>query len=111
MTGSTATLVELAEASRTDPSDIIEALLDRLDDVDRRDFLHGLTERVLHVRDDPTEAAAFELHRWVGSWWISVNLRDDPSYVVADAEALKLLEGGAVGDGITGSELRARYGR
>jgi hypothetical protein len=106
------TLEDLAAASSADPLDLIQLVLDNIaSPEDRTDFLQGLTERVLALRSEPGESAVTELHRWVGSWWISLGLLADPTFLAADKETQELLESGKLGEGVTGAELRARFGR
>lgn len=108
----TNTLEALAAASSADPLDLIQLVLDRItSSEDRKEFLQGLTERVLALRTEPTEGAVLELHRWVGAWWISLGLLDDPVFLAADRETDELLANGTIGAPISGKDLRARFGR
>jgi hypothetical protein len=102
----TMTTAELADAATEgDRNAAIEFVLDCLADRDdeRAQFLRGLTERIL---DDSTEVA-----RWLGSWLLSCILEHDARFNAADDEATKLIAAGKIGRGITGQELRSRYGR
>ncbi len=103
-----ATLRDLAAAAEQDPNDVIRHIVNRLDDDDEARFLHGLAERVLAAHEPD---GVFELHRWIGSWLLSLDLADDPHFRATDDEANKLLAAGKLGDGLTGTELRQRYGR
>lgn len=103
----TADLREIAAAADSAPEDIIQWVVDRVADEDRSRFLQGLTERVLVAQD--TDDGVHEVHRWIGSWVLSLELHGDPRFVAADDEANKLLACGKFGDGVTGAELRQRY--
>ena len=99
----TATLEEMAAQAEVPAEELVPSIIDRLDDEDRKVFLAGLSERIVH------DAAA--VPRWVGSWFLSARIALDAQFVAADAEATKLVECGKVGPGLTSAELRARYGR
>jgi hypothetical protein len=107
----TTTLAEVAESATGDPNDAIEFVVDHADEADRREFLRGLTERIIEQEAHPSDAAYVETARWVGAWLVSITLARDERFVVADAEASELIAAGKVGDGISAADLRARYRR
>ncbi len=106
-----ATLEEMAHSAHRAPNEIIDTIVARLDEADRSRFLQGLTERVLALRTDRSDGNVNELYRWIGAWWMELEVRDDPAFLAADREASQLLAAGKLGAGMTGRELRARYGR
>ena len=106
-----ATLEEMARSADRDQKAIIDIIVAGLDGVDRSRFLQDLTERVLALRTSHSDDDINELYRWIAGWWFELGLRDDPRFLAADLEATQLLAAGKLGDGMTGSELRARYRR
>jgi hypothetical protein len=106
-----ATLAEVARSTGAKERDVIEIVLQRLDDPDRTAFLQGLSERVIAAQDDPGDATATELARWVMSWFISGQLDASAVFHAQDEEADKLIAAGKLTAGITGPDLRARYRR
>ena len=108
----TTTLTELAEAATDGDKDgAIQFVLDRLADrpADRREFLRGLTDRILVTGTRSTGADV--VAQWLGSWIVSCVLEVDARFLAADSEASKLADANKIGNGISSADLRARYGR
>ena len=108
----TATLAAIAHATGADEDNIIDFVLQRIDDEDeRQQFLRGLGDRLILTERHPSDETVTGLSRWVGSWLMSFALSKDELFLAADLDADRLVATNQLGNGITASDLRARYSR
>ena len=110
----TDTLAELVASSNDEPDEIIDVILGALGADDASIFKRGLSQRIIAANlAGPADggSAMNEIFKWVGSWLLSVRLANDQRFHDADEEAEQMIQRGAIGDGMTSAELRARYRR